>query len=239
MKGKLILIEGTDCSGKETQADLLKKRLEAEGHKVFKTSFPMYETPTGKIIGGPYLGKPSVCESFFEEGAVAVNPEVAGLYYVADRVYNIGRVLEPLKNGEIVILDRYMESNMAHQGSKIEDKKERLNYFNRCVFLEYGFYQIPKPDLTIFLHMPYEAACDLKGNRLELDQHESNMHHLKKAEATYVELVELYKWQTINCLNTDVYVDKHNIKAVEQIGDEVYNRVNESINEIWKLKKQR
>ena len=64
--GKLIVIEGTDCSGKGTQSELLFKRLESEKKKVVKLSFPMYDTPTGKIVGGPYLGKESICKGWFK-----------------------------------------------------------------------------------------------------------------------------------------------------------------------------
>ena len=69
MKGKIIVIEGTDCSGKETQSKLLKDKLEKMGKKVIRFYFPYYESPTGKIIGGPYLGKPEICDSYFPEGS--------------------------------------------------------------------------------------------------------------------------------------------------------------------------
>ena len=71
--GKIILIEGTDCSGKETQSNLLMEKLKSEGLKVDKLAFPDYDSPTGKIIGGPYLGKSYICQSWFDEGAVNVD----------------------------------------------------------------------------------------------------------------------------------------------------------------------
>ena len=89
MRGKLIVVEGTDCSGKETQTNLLMKILENNDIPVTKFSFPNYESPTGKIIAGPYLGKPYVSNSWFKEGAVNVEAKVASLYYAADRLYNI------------------------------------------------------------------------------------------------------------------------------------------------------
>lgn len=69
-KGKLIVIEGTDCSGKGTQSDILYNKLVSEGFNVYKTSFPMYDTPTGKIVGGPYLGKEHICSGWFSEGQI-------------------------------------------------------------------------------------------------------------------------------------------------------------------------
>lgn len=74
MAGKIIVIEGTDCSGKETQTRLLEKKLKELGKKSIRFGFPMYETATGKIVGGAYLGKPEICDSYFTEGAVNVEP---------------------------------------------------------------------------------------------------------------------------------------------------------------------
>ena len=92
MKGKLIVIEGTDCSGKETQSNLLIEKLKKENIRIEKFSFPNYNSPTGKIVGGPYLGKSYICEGWFEEGAPNVDPKVSALYYAADRLYNIDKI---------------------------------------------------------------------------------------------------------------------------------------------------
>ena len=86
--GKLILIEGTDCSGKETQSKLLKNKIEKDNKTCVYFSFPNYDSPTGKIVGGPYLGKEEISHSYFSEGAVNVNPKVASLYFAADRLYS-------------------------------------------------------------------------------------------------------------------------------------------------------
>ena len=80
MKGKLIVLEGTDCSGKETQTKLLIEKMKEKNIKVQNFSFPMYDTPTGKIVGGPYLGKNYICDGWFSEGATEVDPKVASLY---------------------------------------------------------------------------------------------------------------------------------------------------------------
>ena len=169
MAGKIIVIEGTDCSGKETQSRLLEKRLNDEGIKCIRFGFPMYESPTGKIVGGAYLGKPEISEGLFPEGAPNVDPLVACLYYAADRKYNIGIVEEYLKKDYYVLLDRYTTSNLAHLGSKINDKDERFNMYQWIDKLEYWLLKLPKPDFTIFLHMPYEYSCELKKNREFVD----------------------------------------------------------------------
>lgn len=215
MKGKLIVIEGTDCSGKQTQTELLQKKLNEIGINCIRIDFPRYDTPTGRIVGGPYLGKPEICESFFEEGAVNVDPKIASLYYAADRKYSIGKVNEYLEKGYYVILDRYTTSNLAHQGSKILDKDERFNMYQWIDKLEYWLLDLPKPDLTIFLHMPYEYSVELKKNRNNLDEHEKSEQHLKHAEACYIELKELYNWSYVNC------IQDNKIKSIEDINNEI------------------
>lgn len=124
-KGKLIVVEGTDCSGKETQVKRAVARFKEMGLNIYNYSFPMYDTPTGRIVGGPYLGKSYICEGWFPEGATNVDALAASAYYAADRRYNIGIINKHLENGDIVILDRYVESNMAHQGGKLKTPEER------------------------------------------------------------------------------------------------------------------
>ena len=99
MKGKMILVEGTDCSGKETQSKLLEKYLNEKNIDTIRISFPDYNSATGKIIGGPYLGKEYICDCWFEEGAINVDPKVSSLYYAADRLYHL-KYMENLLNEE-------------------------------------------------------------------------------------------------------------------------------------------
>lgn len=219
MRGKLIVIEGTDCSGKETQSNRLIERLQQDGIKVEKKSFPMYDTPTGKIVGGPYLGKEYICDGWFPETAPEIDPKVAALYFAADRRYNIPKINELLDQGIHVILDRYVYSNMAHQGGKIEDTKERLNMYAWLDVLEFKLLELPKPDIAIFLHMPYEFAKELKERRKEVaDQHEQSADHLKCAENAYIELSSVYKWKTIECATS-------RLKTVDEIHEEVYEYI--------------
>ena len=103
MRGKIIVIEGTDCSGKETQSVLLEQKLKERGKKCVHFGFPMYDTPTGKIVGGPYLGNPEICLGYFPEGADKVDPHIASLYYAADRKYNMDKILPYLNDGYYVI----------------------------------------------------------------------------------------------------------------------------------------
>lgn len=215
-KGKLIVIEGTDCSGKETQTKLLIKHLESEGKKVISFSFPMYDTPTGKIIGGPFLGKEYICDGWFPEGAPAVNGKVASLYYAADRFYNINKINEYLEQDYVVILDRYTYSNMAHQGGKLQNKEDRIETYRFIEKLEFELLGLPRADAVIFLFMPVEKAREIRAKREEsLDQNERDENHLKLAQQAYIEISELYNFKTINCAKDDV------IRSIEDISNEV------------------
>lgn len=220
MKGKLIVIEGTDCSGKETQSNLLIEKLKKENIRIEKFSFPNYNSPTGKIIGGPYLGKSYICEGWFEEGAPNVDPKVSALYYAADRLYNIDKIKFLLENGVNVILDRYVFSNMAHQGGKIENEKERNEMYEWLENLEFNLLNLPKPDIGLFLHMPFECSLELKKNREEeLDQNEKDKNHLINAENAYKEVAKKYDFYTIECN------EGSRIKTIEEINEDLYNYV--------------
>lgn len=223
MKGKLIVIEGTDCSGKGTQSELLYEYLLNNGYDVYKTSFPMYDTPTGKIIGGPYLGKEHICKGWFQEGANNVPAKVASLYYAADRLYNIDEINKHLSNGDIVILDRYVTSNMGHQAGKIKDKKERLAMFKWLEKLEFDLLELPRPDIKIFLHMPYTYSKELQKNREELDEHEKSKENIVNAENAYLELADIYNFNKIECVVND------NLRTIEDIHKEIIGIVKKDI----------
>ena len=214
--GKLIVIEGTDCSGKETQTNKIVERLKNTQKKVIKFSFPNYDSPTGKIVGGPYLGKKTITGTWFDDPAT-LDPKIASLYYAADRRYNMDIINKYLNDGYIVFLDRYVSSNMAHQGGKLTNKEEKEKIFKWIETLEYDLLELPKPDITIFLHMPYVYAKELKKNRNEIDKHEENKEHLINSENTYLELANLYNYKTIEC------VKDNQIKSIDSINDEVFN----------------
>lgn len=219
MRGKLLVIEGTEGSGKETQADLLVRRLNEMGEKAVKMRFPMYDTPTGKIIYEHILNKDG--NSYFDE---EVDPKALSLYYAADRVNNIGKINELLDKGVHVVLDRYVESNMAHQGGKLKTREEREKMYQKLDELEFGIMELPRPDAVIFLYMPFEYAAILKKNREETpDQHEANKAHLEQAEKAYLELTEKYGYIKITCVKDDC------IRTIDDINDEVVEKIKEII----------
>ncbi len=221
-KGKLITIEGTDGSGKGTQSNLLYDRMLKEGIEVQKHSFPVYDSPTGKIVGGCYLGKEHLGVPYFSEGADAVDYKVASCYYAADRRYNCEKwkIKENLENGINIIFDRYVESNMAHQGGKIQDIKKRHEAYRFLHELEYKLLELKRPDLTFFLYVPYEYSVELRKIRNEApDQHESNPDHLRHAETAYLELEKIYNFKRIEC------IENGSMRTREDINDEIYGKV--------------
>ncbi len=225
MRGKLIVIEGTDCSGKETQSKKLYQRLNDSGYKIHMLGFPMYDTPTGKIVGGPYLGKSYICEGWFPEKAPNVDAKVSCLLYAADRAYNVNKILTHLDNGENVILDRYTYSAMAHQGGKMSDISDRKDMYKFVETLEFDLLKLPIPDIKIFLHMPLEAAMILKDGREEAaDQNEADANHLINAEKAFLEVAELYDFKTIECAS-GYPITKESIRTIDDVSDEIYNYV--------------
>ncbi len=221
MRGKLIVIEGTDCSGKETQTKMLVKRLEKQNIPCVRLCFPNYDSPTGKIVGGPYLGKDYICECWFKEGAVNVDAKVASLYYAADRKYNLKEISKALDYGINVVLDRYSYSNMAHQGGKLETKEERNSLYTWIEKLEFELLELPKADIRVFLHMPYEGAVILKEGRNSdtLDGHEKDKKHLQMAEQAYFEIADKFDFYVIECM------EKGRIKRIDEIQEELSNYV--------------
>ncbi len=213
--GRIIVIEGTDGSGKKTQSTLLEKALKEKGEKVIMLSFPMYDNPTGKIVGGPYLGRSDICPSYFKEDLYNVDPQITCLYYAADRKYSLPMIKRYLEEDYTIILDRYTTSNMAHQGSKIDDKEERFYMYQWIDRLEYWLLGLPKPNITIFLHVPFENSKILRQERIIIDEVENNEVYLRKSEECYIELSELYNWKKIDCYQSN------SLRSIEDIHLEI------------------
>ena len=222
-RGKIIVIEGTNCSGKDTQTKLLVKKLEKVGKKVKRLSFPMYDSPTGKIIGACLLGKSNLCgeylkkhSGFFPEGGENVDSLTALLYYAADRRYHLPLINQLLDDGYILVIDGYVTSNMAYRGGLLSNRNDRLDIYKKIELLEYEINGLPRPDKTVLLYMPYEYACTLKENRKEFLDNET---YLKLGEKAYLELSAIYGYDMIEC------VKNKKIRSIEDINEELYNKV--------------
>ncbi len=222
-KGKFIVIDGTDGSGKATQTRLLIKRLEKEGYKVKIEDFPQY----GKKSAGPveeYLT--GVYGTSDELGAY-----VPSMFFAVDRFAASERIQSNLKKGFIIISNRYVTANMAHQGGKIKDKKNREKYFKWVTDLEYNFFKIPKPDIHIILHLPYKISAKLVKKRgpqyyigpKHKDIHEKDLKHLKAAEQIYLELAKKFKFKVV-----EGFVNGK-LLGIEEIGEKIYPIVKKHI----------
>lgn len=210
--GKIIVIEGVNDSGKETQSKLLAKALKQEGYKVVEFSFPMYKSPTGKIFKNCVLGKDG--NGYFPEGYENLNPYVVCLYTAADRKYHKEKIEKYLQDGYIVILNRYTSSNMAHQGSRYNDSEERFFMYQWIDKLEYWLLKLPKPDCTILLKVPAKYLNQLDEKQVSFTFQE-NIFDQDSVLKAYIELSELYNWDTIDCVSND------KMKSVEEIHQEI------------------
>ncbi len=218
--GKLIVIEGTDSSGKQTQTENLYERLEKEYDKIKKISFPNYDSPACEPVKMYLAGE-------FGTDAQKVNPYPASTMYAIDRYASYKKDWEEFyKENGIILTDRYVTSNMIHQASKISDKEEKEVYLNWLEDLEYNKISIPRPDLTIFLNMPPEMANKLmeaRKNKItgedKKDIHEKNKEYLRKSHENACEIAKKYNWIEIKC------VDVERLKTIDEINDEIYEEV--------------
>lgn len=231
-RAKIFVIEGTDGSGKETQSKKLFDYLSNKKLKVKRYSFPIYSSPTGKIVGGPYLGKKEINETYFSETSANVDPLVSSLYFAADRRYNfLSEIESELYKNDIIILDRYVTSNMGHQASKAKTKKERDQILKFIETLEFDLCELPRPDKVIFLYMPFEATKELRKGRPSGDGNENSETHLRHAEKNYIEIAKYYNWDYINCIKSKKYNSLEDIKSIDEIGEEINNIVDKFLKE--------
>ena len=209
MKGKFIVIDGTNGSGKTEQTKLLVERMRSGRLPIETVSFPRYE----KRSGGPvaeYLDHASEFGPMDEVG-----PKRASMLFAVDRYAASHAIRATLDAGTHVVANRYVASNMGHQGAQIADSKERAEFFRWNDELEHGFFGIPRPDLNIILHVPAEVTMkliDKRGNAK--DQHE-NLAHQKAAEATYLEMARTFpNFVLIECVRNEELLSIPDIHAL-------------------------
>jgi len=217
-KGKFIVLEGTDGSGKATQLKLLIDFLKTQDHKVKQIHFPQYYTSLfGKLAGRFLKGEFG--------GIKGVSPYLASLTYAGDRFEAKERIRKWLDQGRLVVSNRYIGSNMAHQTAKLP-KDEQMKFLRFLEKMEYEIFKIPKEDIVIFLYVPVSVGqklVDNKGKRKYIggkkrDIHEADLSHQKKASETYLKLVKRYSyWVKVNCCDR-----KGNLRKPEEIHKLIY-----------------
>ena len=223
MKGKLIIIEGSDGSGKATQTKKLYDRLEAENYKIKKVEFPNYDSESSALVKMYLRGD-------FGKSATDVDPYVCSKFYAVDRYASFKTEWEEFYNdGGIIICDRYTTSNMVHQASKL-DESERDKYLDWLSDLEFNLYKIPEPDCVIFLDVPAEVSKSLmkdRNNKItgesQKDIHESDFEYLKKSYENSLYIAQKYDWKKINC------VENNKMRTIDDIHNEIYSIIEEKI----------
>ena len=212
--GKLIVIEGTDGSGKSTQFRLLTARLEAENHKFQKLVFPQYAEPSSALIR-MYLG------GEFGSNPNDVNAYMASTFFAVDRCASyLKDWRDYYENGGILVLDRYTTSNAVHQASKME-AGEREKFIKWLFHFEYELLGLPAPDAVFLLDMPIEQSAKLMQNRegKTCDIHELDLAYLQECRDTASLVAKLYGWEKIPC------TENGELRTVEAIHEELYQRV--------------
>jgi dTMP kinase len=223
-KGKLIVIDGTDGSGKTTQVTYLTDRLKKDGHKVKVVDFPKYyDDFFGKFIGH--------CLSEQYYNWLNIHPKIASVMYAADRWEASEEMREWLKKGYIIIANRYVSANQIHQGGKIKSAKKRADFMKWLDEMEYEVFKIPRPDLTLYLSLPIKITLQLLKDRdsskmkreylkKKKDVHESDTNFLVNSRKSALKLEkEIPNFIKIECS------EKGKILSREQVHEMVYKEV--------------
>lgn len=226
-RGKLIVIDGTDSSGKATQTKFLIKHLKKDGRKVKIVDFPdYYSNFFGKFIGH--------CLSEQYYNFVKVHPKIASVLYAADRFESRDKIKKWLKEGNIVIANRYASANQIHQGGKIANLKKRESFLKWLAEMEYEVFKIPKPDVIFYLSVPIPIVLKLikernknshrsylgKKKANKQDVHEKDVNFLINSRKTALWLSKTQKgWIKIECVKGGVLDTRENIHK------EIYEKI--------------
>lgn len=197
-RGKLIVLEGIDGSGKRTQIEMLSRALRSHEIPHTHVSFPRYDQFFGKLVAQFLNGK---------FGRLAdVDPHFSALLYAGDRLESKPEMEAALAAGKILLADRYIGSNLAHQGARVPAQK-RPAFLHWLKQLEYDVYGLPREDLVMYLRVPVGEAHRLVGEKSarqytkrKRDLQESNLAHLRQASALYDQLACQPNWIRIDCV---------------------------------------
>ena len=215
--GKLIVIEGTDGSGKSTQFRLLTEAVEGLGYEFRKLVFPQYSEDSSALIR-MYLG------GQFGNSPADVNAYAASAFYAVDRYASYKKVWgEWYEQGGLVLSDRYTTSNAVHQASK-EPEERRKEFLGWLYEFEYDRLGLPRPDLTIYLDVPTEYTEMLMRSReaatgTQADIHEQDLEYLATCRRTGRAAAEYYGWTVIQCVKDGA------MRSIEDIHEEILRHV--------------
>ncbi|QDR83260.1 dTMP kinase [Sporomusa termitida] len=222
MRGKLIVIEGTDGSGKATQAGILAGRLQAEGIAVRKVDYPNYQSQSSALVKMYLKGE-------FGNRPEDLNAYAASAFYAVDRIASYKKEWEKFYlQGGVVIADRYTTSNMIHQAVKISDSAEQKDYLDWLWDFEFVKCGLPVPDTVFFLAMPPAVSEQLMRGRVNKagssrDIHEQNYAYLDLCYKNACGIADQFAWQRIDCTR------EGQLKTIEIIHNEIYEQVGKLI----------
>lgn len=215
--GKIIVIEGTDGSGKSTQFRLLTQRLQQEGTEFKTLVFPQYSEPSSALIrmylGGEFGTDPS-----------DVNAYAASAFYAVDRYASFKKDWGTwYEQGGLIVSDRYTTSNAVHQASKEPGEKQR-EFLKWLYEFEYDRLGLPSPNLVIYLDVPTAFTEQMMRHReqetnTKADIHEQNTQYLAICRETGRAAAKFYGWNVIQC------VQNGKMRSIEDIHGEIYGLV--------------
>ena len=221
--GKLIVIEGTDGSGKSTQFKLLTERLTRENIVFQKLVFPQYDQPSSALIR-MYLG------GEFGDSPSDVNAYAASAFYAVDRYASYKKVWGAwYDNGGLIVSDRYTTSNAVHQTSK-EPEDKQAEFLEWLYSFEYDRLGLPRPDLTIYLDVPTDFTEKMMRSReaatnTHADIHEKDLSYLATCRRMGKNAAAFYNWTVIECVRDGA------MRSIEDIHEEIYRHVAASLEE--------
>ena len=208
MHGSFIVVEGSDASGKHTQAKLLAEKLKSNGFSIKKIAFPRYDKFFGKLVRRYLVGGFGSIEE--------ISPEIPSMLYALDRYDAAKEIEDALSNGKIVVCDRFTASNIAHQAAKFP--KEKQQEFIKWV--EAVESRLPSPSLTIYLDVPVSFSQKLMEKQgRKKDLHEKNVSYLQSVRNVYLELAKRKNWFKVDC------VKENKLLSIEEIHSIVWEKV--------------
>ena len=230
MSAFMVNVEGTDGSGKETQCKKLLKYFEKRGYKTKMISFPMYDNESStfvkKYLNGEY-GK--VNDNI-------INEYGASVLFTLDRYISFITDWKKIYDTyDVIILDRYVESNIIYQAAKMTNIDDIINYVRWELDFEYNKLKLPKPDITFFLNMPPEASTLLrKGRKNKItngdtqDIHESDSNYLMKVYQTASLLYQSCSWVKIDCVKSPYVKNKKEICTPDEILEKITSYIEQT-----------
>lgn len=217
-RGKLIVIEGGDSSGKATQATLLTEALKHQGCSVEHLGFPQYQSNSiGSLIRECLDGK--------HGDFINTDARLASVLYAADRVESLPKIKKWLEEGKTIILDRYTSANLLHQGAKIEDAEEIQDILKWIYNLEHKIMNLPVPDTLFYLNVPATVRFELMKKRGKiLDLAEENAKHQIAVDEVAEDMLKVYPNSvSINCM------DGEELLSPEAISKDIFSHVSDLI----------